>query len=271
MIPLRAHVAEACSFFKSNAQLLSSSSSHSNNCIERKRNEPCRTCFRVRRRPIYSKGPCPTIVLRDGESGRTQENTSDFRKSSSSQQIRARELSVVGLPIYATKRTLVESVVDAVAAIARGDEPNLLFTALAALVSDGLKDDVSSWNMIRTVTAPGPATKDVYSIVNKLDSSEKSENSRVEKFFEELFRENSLDCWLCYVVLKENVLRRLYSPGGFLLDAPTAYRTLLWRLVEALALIPGSCSIIFYYHKFAYMRRHRTAPLTRRSKFDQFS
>ncbi|KAK5970691.1 hypothetical protein GCK32_011072 [Trichostrongylus colubriformis] len=151
-------------------------------------------------------------------------------RSSGSQQIRARELSVVGLPIYATKRSMVEAVVDAVAAIARGDEPNLLFTALAALVSDGLKDEVSPWSMIRTVTAPGPATKDVYSIVNKLDSSEKSENSRVEQFFEELFRENSLDCWLCYVVLKENVLRRLYSPGSFLLDAPTAYRTLLWLL-----------------------------------------
>lgn len=195
----------------------------------------------------------------------------------------------MGLPIYATKRSLVEAVVEAVAAIARGDAPTPLFAALAALVSDGLKDEISSWNMIRTVTAPGttlcfvdrfrhlsilttagPATKDVYSIVNKLDSSEKSENSRVEQFFEELFRcvcrcrcrwpslsvllspepcwfrmqlsffrENSLDCWLCYVVLKENVLRRLYSPGGFLLDAPSAYRTLLWRLVDALALIPG--------------------------------
>ncbi|KIH53309.1 RUN domain protein [Ancylostoma duodenale] len=144
---------------------------------------------------------------------------------------------------------MVEAVVDAVAAIARGEAPNALFTALAALVSDGLKQDVSSWSMIRTVTAPGPATKDVYSIVNKLDSSEKSDNSRVEQFFEELyrisnlsvraFRENSLDCWLCYVVLKENVLRRLYTPGSFLLDAPTAYRTLLWRLVDALAIIPG--------------------------------
>ncbi|RCN24796.1 hypothetical protein ANCCAN_29501 [Ancylostoma caninum] len=83
---------------------------------------------------------------------------------------------------------MVEAVVDAVAAVARGEAPNALFTALAALVSDGLKQDVSSWSMIRTVTAPGPATKDVYSIVNKLDSSEKSDNSRVEQFFEELYR-----------------------------------------------------------------------------------
>ncbi|EPB78448.1 hypothetical protein ANCCEY_02408 [Ancylostoma ceylanicum] len=97
--------------------------------------------------------------------------------------------------------------------------------------------------MIRTVTAPGGYLPVVLlflpKVVNKLDSSEKSDNSRVEQFFEELFRENSLDCWLCYVVLKENVLRRLYTPGSFLLDAPTAYRTLLWRLVDALAIIPG--------------------------------
>ncbi|KAK6054938.1 hypothetical protein COOONC_07557 [Cooperia oncophora] len=158
---------------------------------------------------------------------------SHFR-SSGSQQIRARELSVVGLPIYSTKRCLVEAVVDAVAAIARGDEPNHLFTALAALVSDGLKDEVSSWSMIRTVTAPGPATKDVYSIVNKLDSSEKSENSRVEQFFEELFR---LLVVLCYFE------RERPSPPLFTrqlsVDAPTAYRTLLWRLVSlTLKLMP---------------------------------
>lgn len=78
-------------------------------------------------------------------------------RSSGSQQIRARELSVVGLPIYSVKRTMVEAVVDAVAAIARGEAPNALFTALAALVSDGLKQDISSWSMIRTVTAPGEA------------------------------------------------------------------------------------------------------------------
>ncbi|ETN75966.1 RUN domain protein [Necator americanus] len=243
-ILLPKHVAEACSFFKSNAQLLGSSS-HSN-CIERKRTEPCRTCFRVRRRihpPSWAHSAASRHVLCDCSPDRPEtahELMPRSRRSSGSQQIRARELSVVGLPIYSTKRTMVEAVVDAVAAIARGEAPNALFTALAALVSDGLNEDTSSWSMIRTVTAPGPATKDVYSIVNKLDLSEKSENSRVEQFFEELFRENSLDCWLCYVVLKENVLRRLYTPGSFLLDAPTAYRTLLWRLVDTLAIIPGS-------------------------------
>ncbi|KAJ1350142.1 hypothetical protein KIN20_005863 [Parelaphostrongylus tenuis] len=242
-ILLPKHVAEACSFFKSNTQLLNSSSHP--NCIERKRTEPCRTCFRVRRRihpPNWAHSNSSRHVLcdcsADGPETTAHELMPRARRSSDGQHIRARELSVAGLPIYAAKRSLVEAVVDAVAAIARGEEPKLLFVALASLISDGLKHEVSSWNMIRTITAPGPATKDVYSIVNKLDSNEKSENSRVEKFFEELFKENSLDCWFCYVVLKENVLRRLYAPGSFLLDAPTAYRTLLWRLVDTLAIIP---------------------------------
>lgn len=241
-ILLPKHVAEACSFFKSNSQLLNSSLHP--NCIERKRSEPCRTCFRVRRRihpPNWAHSTSSRHVLCDCSSDgpeTTHELMPRSRRPSASQQIRARELSVVGLPIYAAKRNLVEAVVDAVAAIARGEEPKFLFMALAALISDGLKHEFSPWNMIRTITAPGPATKDVYSIVTKLDSNEKSENSRVEQFFDELFKENSLDCWLCYVVLKENVLRRLYSPGSFLLDAPTAYRTLLWRLVDTLAIIP---------------------------------
>uniref|UniRef100_A0A1I7XPI3 RUN domain-containing protein n=1 Tax=Heterorhabditis bacteriophora TaxID=37862 RepID=A0A1I7XPI3_HETBA len=161
-------------------------------------------------------------------------------RSASRQSIRIRELSIVGLPIYSSKRSLVETVVEGVAALARGDGPSKLVAALRILVEDGLNPDVSIWKMIKIVTAPGPATKDVYSIVRNLDSCEKSDNSRADIFFEELCKENSLDCWLCYVVLKENVLRRLYSEGGFLLRAPTAYRSLLWRLVDSLALIPDS-------------------------------
>lgn len=168
--------------------------------------------------------------------------------------LRARELSVVGLPIYAAKRLLVENVVEGVAAVARGDGGGELVAALVALISDELKPELTPWQMICTVTAPGPATKDVYSIVKDLDSSEKSPNSRVEIFFEELlryrilssfplrtpFREHSLDCWLCYVVLKENILAKMYNDGAFLLRAPSAYRSLLWRLVDSLALLPGS-------------------------------
>ncbi|KJH44596.1 RUN domain protein [Dictyocaulus viviparus] len=241
-ILLPKHVAEACSFFKSNTQLLNSSCQR--NCIERKRSEPCKTCFRVRRRihpPNWAHSSASRHVLCDCSTDRTEtahELMPRSRRSSGNQQIRAKELSVVGLPIYSEKRNLVETVVDAVAAIARGEEPIRLCKALASVISDGLKNEFSSWNMIRTVTAPGPATKHVYSIVTKLDSNEKSDNSRVEEFFEELFKENSLDCWFCYIILKENVLRRLYSPGSFLLEAPTAYRTLLWRLVDVLAIIP---------------------------------
>lgn len=42
---------------------------------------------------------------------------------------------------------------------------------------------------------------------------------------------------MCYVVLKENVLARIYYDGAFMLRASTAYRSLLWRLLENLELI----------------------------------
>lgn len=51
------------------------------------------------------------------------------------------------------------------------------------------------------------------------------------------FRLGSVDCWMCYVVLKENVLARIYYDGAFMLRASTAYRSLLWRLLENLELI----------------------------------
>lgn len=42
---------------------------------------------------------------------------------------------------------------------------------------------------------------------------------------------------MCYVVLKEDVLTRIYYDGAFMLRAGTAYRSLLWRLLENLELI----------------------------------
>ncbi|VDK36749.1 unnamed protein product [Gongylonema pulchrum] len=42
---------------------------------------------------------------------------------------------------------------------------------------------------------------------------------------------------MCYVVLKENVLAKIYYDGAFMLRASTAYRSLLWRLLENLELI----------------------------------
>ncbi|PIC51108.1 hypothetical protein B9Z55_001753 [Caenorhabditis nigoni] len=263
------HVAEACSFFKSNTQLLTSStsknattqqsattsSSHhhphfSSNCIDRHRmpgisasaNEACRTCYRVRRRihpPIWAQTAQTKTVLCDCASTPTDTNFSFAPTTSTTRhQLRAKELSIVGLPIYAAKRTLVENVVEGVATISRGDGMDLLVIAMRSLIEDGLLEGVSAWTMIQTVTSKGPATKDVHSIVKQLEECSKTDNVKVEIFFEELIRENSLDCWLCYIVLKEKVLKTLYSDNSFLLSASAEYRTLLWRMVDSLSLLP---------------------------------
>lgn len=131
-----------------------------------------------------------------------------------------------------------------------------IFSAMRCLIEDGLQETVSPWHMIRTVTSKGPATKDVHSIVKQLEDCSKSDNVKVEIFFEELIRyiiiatiavihtrncrENSLDCWLCYIVLKEKVLKNLYTDNSFLVSASAEYRTLLWRMVDSLSLLPGT-------------------------------
>ncbi|EGT45071.1 hypothetical protein CAEBREN_12851 [Caenorhabditis brenneri] len=253
------HVAEACSFFKSNTQLLSSSiskqvpSTSSNvltsNCIDRRfhgisasANEACRTCYRVRRRihpPIWAQTAQTKTVLCDCATTPTDTNFSFAPTTSTTRhQLRAKELSIVGLPIYAAKRTLVENVVEGVATISRGDGSDLLVIAMRCLIEDGLLEGISAWTMIQTVTSKGPATKDVHSIVKQLEECSKSDSVKVEIFFEELIRENSLDCWLCYIVLKEKVLKTLYSDDSFLLSASAEYRTLLWRMVDSLSLLP---------------------------------
>lgn len=109
--------------------------------------------------------------------------------------------------------------------MARGGSPTNLCCTLEMLLADGLKIK-HPWDMIVTVTAPGihlikfaevssvyfemsilnfkkkkkvfarltfrnisgPATNNVYSLVNELDKSEKSLNSRVEAFFNELIK-----------------------------------------------------------------------------------
>lgn len=251
------HVAEACSFFKSNTQLLTSSiskhvpsvSPNPSNCIDRRvsgisasANEACRTCYRVRRRihpPVWAQTAQTKTVLCDCAATPTDTNFSFAPTTSTTRhQLRAKELSIVGLPIYAAKRTLVENVVEGVATISRGDGSDLLVIAMRCLIEDGLLAGVSAWTMIRTVTSKGPATKSVHSIVKQLDECSKTDNVKVEIFFEELIRENSLDCWLCYIVLKEKVLKTLYSEDSFLLSASAEYRTLLWRMVDSLSLLP---------------------------------
>jgi hypothetical protein len=52
-----------------------------------------------------------------------------------------------------------------------------------------------------------------------------------------IFRLRSLDGWLSYVVLKENILERIYTDSAFMLRANTAYRSLFWRLIESLELL----------------------------------
>lgn len=51
------------------------------------------------------------------------------------------------------------------------------------------------------------------------------------------YRLGSADCWMCYVVLKESILAKIYDDGAFMLRANTAYRSLLWRLLENLELL----------------------------------
>lgn len=150
--------------------------------------------------------------------------------------LRAQELSIVGLPVYDAKRMLVERVVEGVAEVIRGNDASSLCVALETLISDGLRDQ-HPWQMIVAVTAPGPATKAVYSIVSELNSSQKPLDSRVAIFFDELVRLGYVDCWICYVVLKESLLRKLYIDSAFMLRACTAYRSLLFRLIENLELL----------------------------------
>ncbi|VDK62993.1 unnamed protein product [Onchocerca ochengi] len=234
------YVAEACSFFKANSQLLTGS-----NNIERiipRRNESCRTCFNVKKKlhpPVWAQPARARYVLCDCVTSEiVDRNVSAQHQITSLGQLRlrAQELSIVGLPIYNAKRKLVEKVIEGVAEVARGGSSTNLYSTLEKLLADGLKIK-HTWDMIVTVTAPGPATKKVYSLVNELDKSKKSLNSRVEAFFTELIKLGSIDCWMCYAVLKENVLARIYYDGAFMLRASTAYRSLLWRLLENLELI----------------------------------
>lgn len=103
-------------------------------------------------------------------------------------KLHAQELSIIGLPTYNEKRNLVERVVEGIAEIARGAPTNVLVVALESLLSDGLNSGLTSWDMIEAVTAPGPATSNIYQLVKDLKASEKPENSRSQFFFNELLR-----------------------------------------------------------------------------------
>uniref|UniRef100_A0A915DN54 RUN domain-containing protein n=1 Tax=Ditylenchus dipsaci TaxID=166011 RepID=A0A915DN54_9BILA len=154
-------------------------------------------------------------------------------------KLHAHELSIVGLPIYESKRNLVERVVEGVAEIARGASSIVLWSALERLLADGLVEGNRPWNVIVQITRPGPATNNIFQLVKTLEASEKPENFRIDHFFREVLKLNSLEGWLSYVVLKENVLAKLYCDTAFLVRANTAYRSLFWRLVEINQTAPG--------------------------------
>uniref|UniRef100_A0A914HEZ9 RUN domain-containing protein n=1 Tax=Globodera rostochiensis TaxID=31243 RepID=A0A914HEZ9_GLORO len=152
-------------------------------------------------------------------------------------RLHARELALIGLPIYDQKRAIIERVVEGVAEIIRGASSVVLMKALERLLGDELLPGVRMWNVISKVTGPGPVTRDVYQLIQQLEASEKPDHSRVGHFFRGLLALHSLDGWLSYVVLKEHVLRPFYAPSAFLIGAQTAYRSLYWRLVESVELL----------------------------------
>ncbi|KAI6182843.1 RUN domain-containing protein [Aphelenchoides bicaudatus] len=268
-ILLPKHVVEACSFFKSNVSLLNGGSASTanmstNNSIERKSRSACRTCYGLRSTCLHP----PDIFARSQKelcdcSASTEHSTRKFSSLSVASdrkqthhrraKLHTEELSVIGLPIYDAKRQLIERVVEGVAELVRGGSNNLLYSALERLMSDGLKSECTLWTAIVKLTKPGKATNTVYNIVQRLEASEKLNNSRrVQSFFKELlrfellrlsplicdlFRMNSLDGYLSYIVMKEKQLAEFYCDTAFLLRAHNAYRSLFWRLIESLELL----------------------------------
>ncbi|KAL3074839.1 hypothetical protein niasHS_014284 [Heterodera schachtii] len=152
-------------------------------------------------------------------------------------RLHARELALIGLPVYDQKRAIIERVVEGVAELIRGASSVVLMKALERLLGDELLPGVRMWHVICTVTGPGPVTRNVYQLIQQLEASEKPDHSRVGHFFRGLLSLHSLDGWLSYVVLKEHVLRPFYAPSAFLIGAQTAYRSLYCRLIECVELL----------------------------------
>ena len=105
-------------------------------------------------------------------------------------KLHAKELSIIGLPAYKLKQALVENVVEGVAEAVRGGSSTSICVAFEALITDGLNQNLSSWDMIKTITIPGPATsgQGIIHVVKELEASEKPENSRSQHFIKELLR-----------------------------------------------------------------------------------
>ncbi|GMT00366.1 hypothetical protein PENTCL1PPCAC_22540, partial [Pristionchus entomophagus] len=241
-ILLPKHVAEACAFFRKNADLLGTS-----NCVERSsrsQNEGCTTCFRVRRKgllhpPAWALSSHSRITLCDCTKSEFTPRPTIGRSAtfSTNPGLASRELAIVGLPVYSDARRLVETIVEGVAISIRGDGEDILVEGMAALLSHGLKDPFHPWEVINAVTALGPATKNIHELVGDLSSSDRSPSASLHVFIHALILDCSLECWLSYVLLKEKTLHPFYRPSSFLLSAPSAYRSLLNRLLQSLQLL----------------------------------
>ncbi|GMR53453.1 hypothetical protein PMAYCL1PPCAC_23648, partial [Pristionchus mayeri] len=235
------HVAEACVFFTKNSDLLGAS-----NCVERSSrsgNEPCTTCFRVRRKgllhpPGWALSSHSRITLCDcTKSEFTPRPIGRSATFSTTPGLASRELAIVGLPVYSEARRLVESIVEGVAISIRGDGEDSLAEGIVALLSHRINNSFHPWEVITAVTAPGPATKKIHSLVSSLSSSDRSPDASLHVFIHALIIDCSLECWLSYVLLKEKTLHPFYRPSSFLLSAPSSYRSLLNRLLQSLQLL----------------------------------
>ncbi|CEF64467.1 RUN domain-containing protein [Strongyloides ratti] len=256
------HVVDACSFFKSNTSLLTGSPSSSNssglNCqqnnIEAKKvqrigshmNEgnPLFVGSKLRLHP-HQWSKCfknCNIICECKDINTTSEYILDenminkekkLMASTHKMKLHAHEISIIGLPIYDIKRKLVENVVEGVAEIVRNNSKELLCKAIIDLLNDGIENGNDVWRIITKLTASGRATNKIYDVMIELNNSPRSIESKVKDFVCALISLRSLDGWLSYIVLKDNVLTKLYNNNAFLVKANTAYRSLFWRLIES--------------------------------------
>jgi hypothetical protein len=147
------HVVDACSFFKTNSFLLGGST----NNVERQCCPPrsfttteihrpataCYNCLQeISITPEITKS---AVITRDDSSHRTTQNL----------RLHAKELTLIGLPIYDRKRNLIERVVEGVAEVIRGGSSIVLLSALDKLLKDGLKPGIHPWDVIKKITGKG--------------------------------------------------------------------------------------------------------------------
>ncbi|KFD66174.1 hypothetical protein M514_02187 [Trichuris suis] len=106
-----------------------------------------------------------------------------------------------------------------------------VINSIVEMIEDGLVVANSVWSVIVSATKLGPATRSVCDLVNALESRNAYKNLKVDLFFLGLFRLQSLDCWLSYLVLKDNLLRKCYLKSAFLRGARSVYSFLYEKIL----------------------------------------